>query len=181
MFEKYKAKNPRNVLIIRSSAKLFPSIMEEVKKAFVGAEIDVLTNLSELPESSLREMISHVYKTATLGKFCFSDVPLFQKEVEKKTYDLAIVLYNSRSGFSYLNIDSFAFGSRANKVISVNINKEVKDVSWGRFLYKWAHRVGDCAWVGINYVLACLTLATIFIGMLVTEPIVVVLKMRKRA
>lgn len=177
MFKQYSRLDPKRILVVRSSAKLFPAVCTSLRDTFPAAEIDVLTNAEALPESSLAEMITTVYRSATTGHFLFRDVKVFKKEVALKEYSLAIVLYNSRKGLSYLNIDSFAFASGAAKVLAVNIDGDIFEITRLVYLHKWLHRIGACVWVGINCLMSVLSLSVIFLALCVSVPFIMIAKM----
>jgi hypothetical protein len=172
MFETYIADTAKRILIVRSSAKLFPVVLEDIHAHHPGLEIDVLTNLSDLPEVSLKSRIKNVLHTRTLNKFLYKDLKDFKEKVRGVSYDYAVVLYNSRKGSSYVNIDSYAFVSRATKVITFNIDKKICELSRGAYLLKWVHRLGAFIWVGVNACLLHVVLCMIVCGLFISQPFI---------
>jgi hypothetical protein len=180
MFKNYFRLEPKRILIVRSSSKLFASVCESLRDTFVAAEVDVLTSCAALPETALREEIASVYHTATVGQFCFRDVATFKKEAALKDYSLAVVLYNNRKGLSYLNIDSFAFASGAPKIIAVNIDGAISEITRPVYLYKWIYRLVSCLWVGINCVLSFFVLSVIFCVLCVSAPFILIARLMQK-
>jgi hypothetical protein len=170
-FEKYSLKK---ILIIRSSSKLFPVVVDELKKTFPDAELFALSNV-DLPDPGT---IADVYRTRTPGKFLFKDVKDFRSIVSRNPIDLAVVLYNSRRGYSYLNIDTFAFASGAKTILSVNIDKHISRVSFSRYCYKWIHRMFDCIWLIINLIMTSFVFVFITVIMTITLPFLMLKKQK---
>jgi len=175
MFNQYKDLNPKEILIIRSSSKLFPYVIDEIAQAFPGAQLSVLSN-SDIPKP---DGVAVLYRTEIDGSFSFKGLKAFKESVGKQNIDCALVLYNSRKGFGYLNVDSFAFAAGAKKILRVNIDKTVSELSPLSYIYKWLHRLIDCVWLGFNFVVTGIVFVVILLAMVLMEPVITLKKCRQ--
>ena len=178
MFDDFKAINPKKILVIRSSANLFPIVIEELQKTFSETDIDVLvtkgTNISNW-SSKVRGVI----ELSEEGGFQWRYVRDIKDKLRQASYDMVIVLYNSIKGYGYLNIDAFALAAKAKDVISVNLKKEVARLTMLHFCFKALYRIINCVWYAINVVLLFCVIISMFLGMLITTPVIAFNKMRK--
>ncbi len=166
MFESVKHLNPKSILLIRSSAKLFPVALDKLKEELPDAEVTILSNGPDV------EGLYRVFKTKRSGGFFWKDILDFQESVKLDGFDLAIGLYNSKKGLSYLNIDAYAFAAGAKNVASINIDGEVKLVTLFNIVQKMLHRLIDSLWLVINAVFTTLVLVIMGLIMLIVEPVV---------
>lgn len=171
MFTQYKKHNFKRILLIRSSAKLFPLVLEEVKKIWPLADITVLATQG-VDTSAVAGLFNEKMELPDVGGFSASHSGWVRSVFSQKSFDLAVVLYNSQQGYSYSNIDACALASGARHVVSVNINKEVGEVTAHTLLMKRFHQIFDKVWSVINVVLLCIVLGGVICGMVITLPII---------
>ncbi len=173
MFEQYGKGNIKRIFLIRSSAKLFPCVVDELRKTFPEASISCLSaERGDSTRSSLQYDVDHVISTPHKGGFLWRDIPKVRLMLKHHSYDCSIVLYNSEKGYGYLNIDAFAYAARPKLILSVNIKKEVRGINNKILIYKFLHRIIDLFWASLNIVFTILVLIIICLVMLLSVPFV---------
>ena len=173
MFESYSNTKINNIFVIRSSTRLFPVVVNELKRIFPKAQISCLTN-QKVPEqrSSLHYDVDHVIHTLHNGGFRWRDIVPVYRMLKPYKFDLGVVLYNSEKGLSYLNVDSFALVAQPTYISSVNINKKESLLTTQIFIYKICHRLVDLLWLIINLICTTCILMIIFLVMMISVPFI---------
>ncbi len=181
MFNVYKDLLVKHILIIRSSAKLFPIAVSEARKTFPAAKISCLTTEKVASDGvSLRDVaVDDVYTTPNNG-FLWRNISETKKGISDKKIDVVIVLYNSRKGFGYLHIDMFARMIVSRKIVSVNIDKKVKEISSFDIAYKILHRMMDGVWFCVNYSFTIIMVVIISCGMISSVPLMWIMRLLKK-
>ena len=172
MFEKYSNNKIDDIFIIRSSTRLFPLVINELKKTFPKARISCLTNQKAREgRSPLQYGVDHVIELPHTNGFCWRDIFFVRRILKPHSFDLAIVLYNSEKGLSYLNVDSFAFAAKPAYITCININKKEFFLTFPIFIGKICHRIIDFLWLLINIIFTFFVLIIIFLVMIISAPI----------
>ena len=174
MFEQYTHQNINNIFIIRSSSRLFPLVIDELKKTFPTARFSCLTTNEKVNQRSpLQYDVDHVVTTLHAGGFQWRDIPHVHRMLRSHAFDLAVVLYNSEKGYSYLNVDTFAFSVRPKCIVNVNIKKNVTPMTKYTIIYKAFHRIIDIVWASFNMVITVFVLIIIFLTMVLSAPFMI--------
>ena len=172
MFEKYSNNKINNIFIIRSSTRLFPLVVNELKKAFPKARISCLTNQKAREgRSPLQYDVDHVIESPHANGFRWRDIFFVRRILKPYSFDLAVVLYNSEKGLSYLNVDSFACAAKPACIASININKRESPLTTRIFIYKICHRIIDFLWLLMNIIFTLFVLIIIVLVMIISAPI----------
>ncbi len=148
------------ILLVRSSAKQFAPAYEELKRLYPDATVYILSN-SDL------NGVENLIATPNRGKFYWRDTVWFKKYIEREglRFDFALILYNSRKGLSYINVDTFAqVASKNNYCIDIDGNLSKLDTS--KYLLKMLYRCAGILWLLLNFLFLVLSLAVMFFFML---------------
>lgn len=176
MFDKKELGDVKSICIVRSSSKLFPMVVSELKQLYPEAGVSAIVT-NGIDKASVPEDVERIYATKKSGGFKWGDIGYIKKSLKGSNIDLAVVLYNTIKGERYLNADMFAAATGAERLISVNINKETAVLSKSDIRKKSLRRVMNFFWAALNLPVSLFVLCSIIIVMVVTAPFIFIKKL----
>ncbi|MFQ5716197.1 MAG: glycosyltransferase family 9 protein [Nitrospinales bacterium] len=157
--------NAKNILIIRSAARVFNPVLQSLKREFPESKIAVLAP-EPVKELLLQDpLVDEVLPLRTRGRMgVFSyGVGNIQRLRDRK-FDLAISLYNIERGVGYSNIDLLAWLSGAREVRGYNCKGSFIDLAGSGIFAKYFREKMSAVWVGVNLLVTVVLFFLITVG-----------------
>ena len=162
-----EADQPKKILVIRSATRIFNKTLALLREEFPGCYITVLAPQSAKESMEQDSKIDEVLTIADQRRMTVSN---YGKEnlrrLQKKKFDLAIVLYNIEHGLGYSNIDLLACAIKAQSVRGYNSKGSFKNVTLSTAKKKFFLEKTSIFWLMANYTTTIFLFAIITIALI---------------
>ena len=158
-----KEDQQKKILVIRSATRILNKTLVSLREEFPGCHITVLVMQSakeSMEQDSLADEVLAIpdQRRISISSYGKNNI----RQLQKKKFDLAIVLYNIYHGLGYSNVDLLACSIKAKSVRGYNPNGTFKKVTPFSAKKKSFLEKTTYFWVAVNYV------ATIILFLIIT-------------
>lgn len=157
----------KNILVIRSAARVFNPTLASLKQEFPGSKITVLAPESvreALLQDPLVDEVLPLKNNGRMGIFNYGLKNIGGLRACK--FDLAVSLYNVEEGLGYSNVDLLAWMSNAGRVRGYNCKGSFIDLSPAAIFKKKLREGVSGIWVGFNFLATVVLFFLITLGLL---------------
>ncbi len=157
---------PKNILVIRSAARILNATLESLKKEFPHSRITLLAPNTWVDSGEPHPFVDETLSLKTSGRMSILNLGMKNfRKLRRAKFDLAVSLYNIDHGLGYSNIDLLAWIIKPKQIRGYNARIAPQELNGSSLLKKILLEKSTLLLVVVNLLTTVVLFTSITLGL----------------